>query len=83
MCKIFEVEQNSIVIDTVMSRYCLNFVATVVLFVVTKKNIKPHLRGKNLCCDMFSFYRVNSTDEPRKNMSRHDFTMLRHKSIGA
>ena len=81
--KNFEVEQNSVTTDKVMSRHCLNFVATMVLFVTTKKNIKPHLSGRNLCGDMFSFSRDNNTDEPRKNMSRHDFTMSRHKSTEA
>ena len=55
MCKIFDVEQNSIVTEKVMSRHWLNFEATLVIPVAINKNIKPHISGRDFCRDMLSF----------------------------
>ena len=61
MCKNFEVGQNSVATEKVMSRHFLNFVAIMDLFVVTKKKKKPYLSRRNfcrntlsLCCDKVS-----------------------------
>ena len=43
-----------------MSRHWLTFVATLVIPVVTKENIKPHLVGRNLCRDKLSSVVTNS-----------------------
>ena len=55
--KKFEIELNSVVTEKVMSQHWLNFVATLVIPVKTKKNIKPHLSGRNFCINMLSFCR--------------------------
>ena len=53
-----------------MSRYWLTFVATLVILVATKENIKPHLIGINLCHDKLSSIAKNSLQYPQK--SCHD-----------
>ena len=67
----FEVEQNSVATENIMSRHWLIFVATLVIPVATKKKIKPHLSGKNFCR-----YKVGAKmGYTRKSLSQHNFFM--------
>ena len=53
-----------------MSLHWLTFVATLVILVATKENIKPHLVGRNLCRNKLSSITKNSLQYPQK--SCHD-----------